>query len=411
MNVCSAVSQSPNSLLVGKRAIRFAAASETADARSASVRLAVENRLDECGAAVPAATAGATFGERLRKLSERALEQHDEVDRVAPRVRLLHPLGARELRGERGEHRLGAVPAGHVERLERLVHEVERVAAVEVAVVGGGGEEHVCERARRRACPDRGHQRALRALGVADLDEAAEPECEALRVRRAAWERVERETRRLRRRVGGDVGDAVVEGSSAVAWIEPRREVHEAGERGQAAEPAAAAAGDAEVEAGAKDLDPARVGLQEGDRRLRKHERNVPLEPVAQPLALVRDRAGRRAQIDEDIVAVELDREPPQLVGPLVERATRAEIEARVMPVAGEDPVADGAAVERKAHVRATVVDRVHRVALTEQADRLPVEVDDEAPRRAQLRQRRGTDETFRGNGGHGSSFARRASG
>ena len=43
-----------------------------------------------------------------------------------------------------------------------------------------------------------------------------------------------------------------------------------------------------------------------------------------QPLALVRDRVGGRAEVDEDVVAVELDREAAQLVRELVERAARA---------------------------------------------------------------------------------------
>jgi hypothetical protein len=61
----------------------------------------------------------------------------------APRVRLFHPLGACELRRQRGEHRLGGIPARDVERLERFVHEVEGVSAVEVPVIRRGREQHV----------------------------------------------------------------------------------------------------------------------------------------------------------------------------------------------------------------------------------------------------------------------------
>src|SRR5213079_1293503 len=62
-----------------------------------------------------------------------------------------------------------------------------------------------------------------------------------------------------------------------------------------------------------------------------------------------------RAQVDEDLVAAELHGKATQIVGPLVERPPRAEIEPRVVPVAGEDPVGDRPAVEREAHVRAAV--------------------------------------------------------
>ncbi len=127
VNVCSAVSQSSKSLLVGKRAIRIAAAKVTAEASSTSVapsrsasssasmrrrRLAFEQRRDERVAADPScprlsAPAASASGSSL----ERALEQRGEVDGVAPRVRLLHPLGEGELSGQRREHGLGALPA------------------------------------------------------------------------------------------------------------------------------------------------------------------------------------------------------------------------------------------------------------------------------------------------------------
>jgi hypothetical protein len=157
------------------------------------------------------------------------------------------------------------------------------------------------------------------------------------------------------------------------------------GERRQPPEPAAAAAGDAEVKPGAKGVYPGRIGLQKRDRRLRQHERNVALEPVVQPLALVRDRVVLGAQVDEDVVAVQLDREAAQLVRPLVERAAGREVEAGVMPVASEDPVADRAAVKREAHVRAAIVNRGHFAVLCEQTERVPVDVDDEPSRLAQL--------------------------
>ena len=77
-------------------------------------------------------------------------------------------------------------------------------------------------------------------------------------------------------------------------------------------------------------------------------------------------RIVRRAQIDEDIFAVQRHREAAQLVGELVEGAAGGEVEPSVVPVAREDPVAQGAAMEREAHVRAAVVDRVDLLALNE---------------------------------------------
>ncbi len=217
VNVCSAVSQSPNSLLVGKRAMRDGRGErdrrgELDLARAVVQRgeqrledlagLGGEQRLDECVAPVPAPPLG---GERLGQPRERVLQQRDEVDGVAPGVRLLHPLGEGELRRERREHRLGPLPAGGVEGLERLVHEVERVAAVQVAVIGGGREEHVRELRLRRARPHRGHERPLGAFGVAHLDEAAEPAREARGLDLFAGQRLQREARLHSGRVRADV--------------------------------------------------------------------------------------------------------------------------------------------------------------------------------------------------------------
>jgi hypothetical protein len=94
------------------------------------------------------------------------------------------------LRRQRCEHRLGTLPTGHVECFERLVDEVKCVTAVEIAVVGRRGEQHVRKLVRRGASADCGDERAFRALGVAYLDEVAEPRGQPRRVRSRAGERL-----------------------------------------------------------------------------------------------------------------------------------------------------------------------------------------------------------------------------
>ncbi len=115
----------------------------------------------------------------------------------------------------------------------------------------------------------------------------------------------------------------------------------------------------------------------------------------------MRNRIVGNAHVDEHVVAVELHRKAPQLVGKLIERAAGREVEACVMPVTGEDPVAHGAAMEWKAHVWTAVVDRVDLVGVSEQAERVAVDVDDQPPLRAQLGKRRRADEARRGNSSH----------
>ena len=247
-----------------------------------------------------------------------AVEQRDEIDRIPPRVRLLHPFGAGELRRQRREHNTCTFPAGDIERFERLIHEIERVPAVEVAVIGRGREEHVSELLRRGTYLRCSDDRALRSLGVAHLDEVAEPACELRGVSRTG-ERVEPEMGRLSGGVGRDVGQSVMERCGTVRRVKLGQKVHQASERRQPSKPTSSTPGDAEVEPVAERLDARRVRLQDRKRRLREHERDVPLESVTQALSLVLDDVVQRAEVEEYVVAANLDREAAQVVGPLVE--------------------------------------------------------------------------------------------
>ena len=257
-------------------------------------------------------------------------------------------------------------------------------------MVGGGREEHVGELLRRGARADRRDERTLRALGVAHLDETAEPAAQSAWIH-VARKRIEREPRRLHRRVGGDVGQAVVERGGSLVAGQPRHEVHQARQRRQPAEPTPAAPKGAELEPGGKRIRSARVRVGQRDRRLREDEWDVPPQPVVQPLPLMRQRVVGRRQVDVDVVAVDLDGKPAQIVGPLVEGAAGAEIEASVVPVAGEDPVADRPAVKREAHMRATVVDGVHVTPVRDEADRVAAQMNDQPLGLFELHQRGGS--------------------
>ncbi len=103
----------------------------------------------------------------------------------------------------------------------------------------------------------------------------------------------------------------MVEGNRHVGSVEPRNEVHEARERREAATPAAAPALYAERQAGGKRVHSGRVGSGECDRRLREHERDVPLQAVAKSLATVCNLVAARSHVDVDVVAAHFDREAP----------------------------------------------------------------------------------------------------
>jgi hypothetical protein len=58
--------------------------------------------------------------------------------------------------------------------------------------------------------------------------------------------------------------------------------------------------------------------------------------------------------------------------------------------------------MQREAHVWAAVVDSVNEIAVREQAERVALDVNNEASSLTHLGKRRGADEAFRGSNGHG---------
>ena len=196
----------------------------------------------------------------------------------------------------------------------------------------------------RRAAADGRDERALGALGVAHLDEAAEPAPRAASrpvappgsgssgKRGAPARRVARPRRRGRGRAPPPVVRRRAAGTRFMRQVSVVRP----------AEPAAAAARDAEVEPGAE-----RRRRRSGRPRASAiadfastsgMSRSSPSCSRSRWCATGSSRAadGRRARRRR-----RPHREAAQVVGELVERAAGGEVEARVVPVAGEDPVAD----------------------------------------------------------------------
>ncbi len=97
------------------------------------------------------------------------------------------------------------------------------------------------------------------------------------------------------------------------------------------------------------------------------------------------DRVGVHAGRHEHVVAAYVDVEAARVVGPEVERAARNEVEARVMPVTGDESGLDGALVERKAEVRAPVLDREGGVVVPEHDDGQRADLREEPPVRLQV--------------------------
>ena len=138
------------------------------------------------------------------------VEQGRQVDRVAPARQLFHALGPDHAGYQRRQDGRRLLPADVVEQLEGLVGEVERVALVQIEVVGAGGEDHRRDVCLGEAEADGGAQGALGGVFGAAVDEAAEPVDIALGPRLLGLQWLQVEARRLVLGRARDVDDAVI---------------------------------------------------------------------------------------------------------------------------------------------------------------------------------------------------------
>ena len=93
------------------------------------------------------------------------------------------------------------------------------------------------------------------------------------------------------------------------------------------------------------------------------------------PALLLVDRFGLRVNEDDAILdnrVIDAD-----IVSPRIEGAAARQIEACVVPVAGEDAVADAAAMQWKTHVRAAVVDSIDLVTIGDDGNAVTASRDD----------------------------------
>ena len=174
-------------------------------------------------------------------------------------------------------------------------------------------------------------------------------------------QRADGEARRLVAGVVRHEREAVYERERAVVAVEMREQVGHRDEHGEPGAPTSPAVRRAEVEPGAHDLGRAHPRVEQPEHRLRDHERDAFFESVAQPGLQMTDRIVVGPRLDEHVAVAHLGRESAGVVGPHVERAARHEVEAGVVPMAGDETGLDRALVEGEAEVRAAVLDRVRR--------------------------------------------------
>ena len=289
---------------------------------------------------------------------------------MAPGVALLRAARFDERTDQSRQQRRCMLPPGLIEQLESFVDEVERVAAVGEVTVRNRFQQEPRNVARCGARGDCGEQRSFRAVAMAYARPFAQPASERSEVARGIrWQRLAPATRGNAGAVGGDPAQALVEREVALIAVQGRQQVRERGKDGEPAGPVVARPR-AEERRGAHDFDFLNAVLPQAQRGLRKDQRNILLEPFTQAVLPMRCAVGiTRAGSDPDFAVADFDRRSGYVVRPRIERAAGREIEARVMPMARQDPVLDRAAMQRKAQVRAEIFNGIDAVVPTEQGN------------------------------------------
>ena len=192
---------------------------------------------------------------------------------------------------QRGEHVGCGRLAQVLERLERLVGEVDGVTAVDEDVVGDGGEHHALRRRRARPVPparSRARARPRRPSGsrrTGGTTRRAGP----VRISSAVSNGAQREAGRVVARVAGDEREPVHQRERAVGSSSVGSTFAIAMSTVSPAPQPAVAVARAEGDAARTISSGGDPGVEQPEHRLRDHEREPRLEPVVEPL----DAGGR----------------------------------------------------------------------------------------------------------------------
>ena len=109
-------------------------------------------------------------------------------------------------------------------------------------------------------------------------------------------------------------------------------------------------------------------------------------EAVVEPLAPMRGRISMAKDGSHpDFAVTHLDRAGRHVVCPQIEGTATREIEAGVVPVAGQGPILDATAIQRKAHMRAAIVEREDATFVVDDEYRTMPPVRDQTSLRFQL--------------------------
>jgi hypothetical protein len=133
----------------------------------------------------------------------------------------------------------------------------------------------------------------------------------------------------------------VIEGAGAVNFVEVGEKVHHGDVDGEALLPAAATVSGSKVKTGPEGFDRVAAVFHQDEDGFAHDQGDVAFEADLEPFSLVLAGIGVAGDVYPNFIAANFDREAANIVGELVEGSAAFEVEAGVVPVAGEDAVFD----------------------------------------------------------------------
>ena len=348
-------------------------------------RMLAQKLLRQAGVVPPAPPLRRSFGQQRRQFRDRRPQQGNEVDGVAPGIAFLGTACLHQFPGDGRKHRCRMLPADQVERLERLVDEVEQVAAIGEAAFGRSDEHELGHLHGRSTGGDGGEQGALGAVAMAHENPVAKPSLQRRGCPPIAGQGLPRPRWNRSVAVARHPADSLEEGQAKVVVRQERKQVAERGQHGEAGAPAVAVPRreDDGVAHQAPRID---ALADQSEHRFGDDEPDVVLHPLPQAVPPVGVTVGvARARGHPHLAVAHLDVGRGDVIGPRIECPAGDEVEAGVMPVAGENAVGDGPPMQRESQVRTAIVERVDPIVVADHQDRAALALDHHHPLRPQL--------------------------
>jgi hypothetical protein len=234
-------------------------------------------------------------------------------------------------------------------------------------MVCSGGPQHIGDGYWCMPGPDRRGQTTFGAFGITHLDKLTEPAFEGWQVGRDVGQWVDCEAGRLPSAIPPDGGQAGIEGTGPIVSVQVGHQVHDCADS-LTGTPALLTIARPIVQPKGK----GRSGrflvtlVHQGEHALGDHQADIALQSILQSLALPFSAVAGRGDIYPDVALLNLHRKATHIVSPEVERTATRQVEAGMMPVAGQDAIVDGAFVQGETHMRTAVINGVYLATVLE---------------------------------------------